>query len=500
MTRFVTPCLVVLVGPSGSGKSTWAGSTFSESEIVSSDSLRALVGIDEDDQTASSDAFFLLDEVVKRRLARRLTTVIDTTGLDVKTRLEFVSLASDRDMVTYAVCFDTPTAVCRARNEKRTRPIPKSVHTKQFSMYRKNRESVSGEGFNEVVYVDSSDESAPTTMVSRGPAALEGVDAALQRQASDPAALQFGLQISAFTWNKSQPTASRLIQIANDAESAGFANLWVMDHLRQIPQVGRAWEDMLESYTTLAFLAASTTSIRLGALVTAVPYRNPALLGKIIATLDVLSGGRAICGLGLGWFAGEAEAYGIDLGEVAERYELLEDTLQLLPLLWGPGNPEFVGRRIRVPEAMCYPRPLQNRIPILIGGSGERRTLKLVARYGDYCNLFGDPERIRRKVSVLRQHCSKIGRDPQEITVSHLGPALVASDRETLTLALDRHRPTNSSRDDYAASVMAGTVDEQIGRYRELAEAGVQLAIVSLPDLDEPSAVAKFAEIIAAFR
>ncbi|NNC42086.1 MAG: TIGR03560 family F420-dependent LLM class oxidoreductase [Acidimicrobiia bacterium] len=489
---------MVLVGPSGSGKSTWAETSFSGSEIVGSDSLRALVGIDADDQTASTDAFFLLDEVVKRRLARRLTTVIDTTGLDADTRVEYLSLASKRDMATYAVCFDTPVAICRARNEERPRPIPKSVHSRQFSTYKKNREAVSVEGFGEVMYLDASDE-AETTRVRRGPAALKGVDAALERQTSDPTTLRFGLQVSSFTWNKAQSTASRLVQIAEEAESAGFANLWVMDHLRQIPQVGRAWEDMLESYTTLAFLAASTTSIGLGALVTAVPYRNPAILGKTIATLDVLSEGRAICGLGLGWFAKEAEAYGIELGDVMERYELLEDTLQLLPLLWGPGNPEFVGKRIRVPEAMCYPRPLQDRIPILIGGSGERRTLRLVARYGDYCNLFGGPERVRHKVNVLSQHCLEVGRDPQEITVSHLGPALVASDQEALTLALDRYRPTNTSKDVYARSAMAGTVDEQIGRYRELAEAGVQLAIVSLPDLDESAAISRFAKIIEAF-
>ena len=163
-----------------------------------------------------------------------------------------------------------------------------------------------------------------------------------------------------------------------------------MDHFRQIPQVGRAFDDFLESCTTLAYLAAVTDRVRLGTLVSGVTYRNVAHLGKIVATLDVLSGGRAVCGLGLAWFKAEHTAYGWPFPPVTERYDLLEDALRLLPLLWGPGSKPFEGAVLRVPETMCYPRPLQERVPLLVGGGGERRTLRLAARYADAANVFGD--------------------------------------------------------------------------------------------------------------
>ena len=149
--------------------------------------------------------------------------------------------------------------------------------------------------------------------------------------------LDFGLQISRFDFpGHPATTASTLAAIARAAEEAGFTNLWVMDHFLQIPQIGREWEDMLESYTTLGYLAAVTSTIRLGTLVTGITYRNLAHLGKIVATLDVLSHGRAFCGLGAAWFAREHQLYGWEFPAAARRYELLEDALQLLPLMWGP--------------------------------------------------------------------------------------------------------------------------------------------------------------------
>ena len=179
-----------------------------------------------------------------------------------------------------------------------------------------------------------------------------------------------------------------------------------MDHFLQIPQIGREWEDMLESYTTLGYLAGVTGRVTLGTLVTGITYRNLAHLAKIVATLDVLSGGRAVCGLGAAWFEREHRLYGWDFPPRRERYALLEDALELLPLMWGPGAPRFEGRTVTVDEAICYPRPLQERIPILVGGSGERRTLRLVARHADACNLFGDPRhdppQARRAARALR--------------------------------------------------------------------------------------------------
>jgi F420-dependent oxidoreductase-like protein len=255
-----------------------------------------------------------------------------------------------------------------------------------------------------------------------------------------------------------------------------------MDHFLQIPQVGREWEDMPESYTTLAYLAGVTRTIRLGTLVTGITYRNLAHLAKIVATLDVLSGGRALCGLGAAWFEREHRLYGWELAPRAERYARLEDALELLPLMWGPGSPRFEGRTVTVEAATCYPRPLQERIPILVGGGGERRTLRLVARHADACNLFGDPDTVRHKLGVLREHCATEGRDPAAITVTHLGAARVVAAGEP------REGPG------------AATADEHVGRYRELAEAGVQTAIVGLGDAQGPESVHRFADVVAAFR
>ena len=168
-----------------------------------------------------------------------------------------------------------------------------------------------------------------------------------------------------------------------------------MDHLVQLPDTGLGGpeEPMLESYSTLGFLAGVTSRIRLGALVGCAVFRSPGLLVKTATTVDVLSGGRLTFGIGAGWYREEALGLGIPWPERRERFARLEDALKLLPLMWGPGSPRFEGRTITVPEATCYPRPLQERVPILVGGSGERRTLRLVARHADACNLLGDRER-----------------------------------------------------------------------------------------------------------
>jgi F420-dependent oxidoreductase-like protein len=255
-----------------------------------------------------------------------------------------------------------------------------------------------------------------------------------------------------------------------------------MDHFVQIPQVGREWDDMLESYTTLGYLAAATERIRLGTLVTGITYRAIAHVAKLVATLDVLSGGRALCGIGAAWFEREHRLYGWDFPALAERFARLEDALELLPLMWGPGSPPFEGRTISVSEAICYPRPLQDRIPILVGGSGERRTLRLVARHADACNLFGDPDTVRRRVAVLHEHCAAEGRDPAAITVTHLAPARV--------IAAGEPREGRG----------AATAEEHAGRLRELAEAGVQTAIIGLGDANGPESVRRFADVIAPFK
>jgi alkanesulfonate monooxygenase SsuD/methylene tetrahydromethanopterin reductase-like flavin-dependent oxidoreductase (luciferase family) len=273
-----------------------------------------------------------------------------------------------------------------------------------------------------------------------------------------------------------------------------------MDHLRQIPLFGPPWLDMLDSWTALGYLAGVTSTIRLGTMVTPVTFRPIGVLAKVVATLDVLSGGRAVCGLGLGWYAAEHHAVGVPFPPVAERYALLEDTLQALPLLWGPGAPAFEGRTVRIPEALCYPRPLQGRVPILVGGGGERRTLALAARYADAINVVGELDVLRRKVAVLRAHCATVGRDPADVEVTQLSTTIVGADAADVAGLVERTRPRRTSAERWAARTNAGTVADQVARYRQLAGAGVGTAVVSLPDLAGPDPVERFAAVIDAFR
>ena len=465
--RLPTNALVVLVGPSGAGKSHWAAANFRPGQVVESDALRALVGTDEGDQRAGTDAFDVLDLVLERRLARKLLTVVDTLGLDAVRRKKYLQLAERFGMSPHAVVFDTPAETCRTRNRTR---IPAKVLTAQLAARDRATVDIEGEGWAEV----------------HRPEPVELVASDLLAQGRVERPLRFGLQLSSF--NGEGPLADRLTDIALVAEEVGFDSIWVMDHVVQIPQVGRNWEDIPESWTTLAWLAARTTRARLGTLVTGVTLRNPAHLAKIVATVDVLSGGRAVCGLGAGWWEWEHELYGWAFPPLAQRYELLEDVLQLLPVMWGPGSPAFAGKVLTVAETLCYPRPLQEQVPILVGGSGERRTLKLAARYADACNVRGDPATVARKVAVLATHCQAIDRDPTEVAVTHLSSAVaVGSRREVQARGADIDRLT------------VGTVDDHVGRYRLLAEAGVDTAIVSLPLASTPGSLELFAQVISAF-
>ena len=475
MLRLDRSCLVVLFGPSASGKSTWADEWFPAGNVVSADRLRALVGEGEQDQRAGTDAFAVLALVLERRLRRGLLTVVDTLGLERDRRQGYVALARRHGVPVVAVAFDVPAAECRARNARRPRPVPPKVLAGQLRRWAEVREELADDGF------DAVHSPGPVRIVH--PELLPAPAAAI-RQQEDPMALSFGLQIATFDWpGGPAEIGARLASVARAAEDAGFTSLWVMDHFIQIPQVGRHWDNMLDSWTTLGFLAGHTSRATLGTLVTGITYRNVGHLAKIVATLDVLSGGRAVCGIGAGWFEREHKAYGFDFPPRRRRFEMLEDALQVLPLMWGPGAPSFEGKVVTVSEALCYPRPVQERIPILVGGSGEQRTLRLVAQYADACNLFGDAATVRHKVEVLRAHCADVGRDPAAVEVTHLASALVSDDAGA---ALQ-------------ARAVGGTVEEHIGRYRELAEAGVQTEMVRLDILDEES-IAGFAPVVAAFQ
>lgn len=487
-----SPCVIVLVGPGAAGKSAWAAAHFPPDSIVSSDRLRAVVGFGEGDQSASEDAFALLEQIVARRINRGLTTVIDTLGLDAGRRRAWLEASRRGGMCCVAVVLDTPARECERRNRDRRRQIPATVLAAQMRSFAETRDKLGEEGFDAVL---------PASPVRVVPAAFVSAPAAARRQIEQPEGLRFGLHIGSFTFAGGRSaTAGTLRVMVAAAETAGFDAVYVMDHFRQIPQIDRPFADFLESYTTLAYLAGCTERLRLGALVTGVTYRNPAHLAKIVATLDVLSGGRAVCGIGLAWFREEHLAYGWDFPSVAERYELLEDTLQVLPLLWGPGSPAFEGKRISVPEAMCYPRPLQEHVPIVLGGGGERRTLRLAARYADAANVFGDAATVRHKATVLRAHCEAEGRDPNLVALSHLSTVLVGRDDNHVSDLLDRQCPPRRDRARFAAETNAGTVADHIGRFREIAEAGAGEVVVRMPDPLDQASMEAMGSVISAFR
>ena len=292
--------------------------------------------------------------------------------------------------------------------------------------------------------------------------------------------MQFGLQIPNFSLNI--PADQLLNGVADQAltaESAGFESVWVMDHFFQLPALGGPSQPMLESYTLLGALAARTSRVMLGTLVTGVTYRNPALLAKIVTTLDVLSAGRAILGIGAAWYDVEHEGLGFDFPPVSERMDRLEEAVQICRAMFREEHPTFEGRYYEIRDAWNVPSPIQDGgPPILIGGSGEKRTLRLVARYADLCNITGDVETIRHKVKVLHEHCDAIGRDPREITVTRLS-TLVLTDSSTETA--NTWDFLRSAVGEDAAAFNVGQEDELVDQVRELKDGGVDYLIFNMP-------------------
>jgi F420-dependent oxidoreductase-like protein len=245
--------------------------------------------------------------------------------------------------------------------------------------------------------------------------------------------LRLGFQLPRFTYSDvpNDRLFDRVLAIACAAEESGFDSLFVMDHFQQIGMIGPPEEPMLEAYSLLPAVAACTSKIKLGALVTGVTYRNPALLAKMITTLDVVSKGRAILGIGAAWNEDEARRYGYDWPSTGERMDRLEDALRICKAMFTEESATVEGKYHSVHNALNNPRPVQAGGPrIMIGGGGEKRTLRLVAQYADACNIFGSVDEIRHKLNVLDQHCRDVGRDPSEITPTRLGSMIFASTRE----------------------------------------------------------------------
>ena len=486
MTAIPSPALVVLVGPSGAGKSTWARERFAANEIVSSDALRAAVGSGEGDLDASTDAFAVLDAVVAARARRGLNTVIDTLGLDATRRAAAVSIGRGAGLPVVAVRFSTALDMCRTRNRQRDRPVPAPALKAQFQ--RAAAVDLAADGFDVVIVVDGVvDEQTDTATKTDPSSPAQGND-----QTAPPSpGLRFALQISSFPWG--QDPRRWLREVAQSTERTGFAAIAVMDHLLQIPQVGRAWDPIPEAYVTLGYLAGVTDHVDLGALVTPVTFRSAPLLAKILASLDAVSGGRVFCGLGAGWFEREHQTYGLPFPAAKQRLDALESTIGVLRAFWGPGTKPFAG----LPESTCYPRP--GAIPIIVGGGGERRTLEIAARLGDGCNVGSALPVLDRKLDILRGHAARAGRNFDDLRITVLDLPIVGATPDEVARLVEAHRGRTSAKA-YSAAHHAGTVDQHIDRYRQLAERGVHTVFVSLPDLAGPAQVERFAPIITALR
>lgn len=471
------PALVLLVGVAGSGKSTWAASRYRDVEVVSSDALRALVGSGTSDLDASEDAFRLLDQIVEGRARRGLTVVVDTLGLDPARRAAWAGLARGSGLPLVAIVFDTPVAVCRARNAARDRPVPAAVLAGQLRRMREVSAELAVEGWD--VRVLSTNEPLPVA-VPATPAA-EDAD-------GGPRVI---LQVGRFPWDEDPLGWLRRVSLA--AADAGFAGVALMDHLIQIPQVGRAWDPIPEPWVTLGALAALGTDLELGTLCTPATFRAPGIIAKAAATLDVLSGGRAFCGLGAGWWAREHAAWGLTFPATAQRLDGLAVAAETLRALWAPGTKAYLGERVTLPETTCYPRPV-GPLPLIIGGGGERRTLRIAAQWGDACNFRADLDAVRHKTAVLRRHCDDVGRAYDEVHVTVLDVAIVGSNRDDTWARVERLRGRTKAVE-FAARHHAGEVGAHRERHQRLFDAGVRTVFLALPDLDGPDDVERVATL-----
>ena len=284
--------------------------------------------------------------------------------------------------------------------------------------------------------------------------------------------MKVGLQISSFTWPGGReaigPTLARIVR---QADEVGFDSIWVMDHFFQIRGVGKTEEPMLEGMTALGFMAAHSRRARLGLMVGGVHYRHPGLWIKATTTLDVLSGGRAWLGIGAAWNAEESRALAFPFPPLGERFELLEETLQIAHAMFeGERGTEgtFRGRHYQAERLLNSPQSLSRpRVPIMVGGGGERKTLRLVAQYADACNVFGSPEAIARKYAILDEHCAAVGRNPDEIERTTLQGVNVSAEGA------------------HGTETPARLVD----RFGELADAGAEHVIFSVRDVHDPAKI-----------
>ncbi|MFI7068856.1 TIGR03560 family F420-dependent LLM class oxidoreductase [Micromonospora sediminicola] len=305
-----------------------------------------------------------------------------------------------------------------------------------------------------------------------------------------------GLQFSGYSFPgvADAKLFAQLADVARASEGAGFDSLWTMDHLHQIASVGNQDEPILEAYTTAAALAAVTSSARLGVLVSSCGFRNPALLAKMVTTIDIISGGRAILGIGAGWYEEEYRAYGMEFPSARERLTQLAEAVQICRAMFTEYAPRFSGTYHQVEEPLNMPRPLNpDGPPILIGGGGERVLIPMVAKFGDACNFFGGPATVRHKINVLERACATVGRDPDEITKTWLGHAIITDSESELQDALDQVGTlVGLSPSAVRGFAICGTQDEvrrQVAQYRAAGVDGMIVAVLDPSDLAHLSRV-----------
>ncbi len=293
---------------------------------------------------------------------------------------------------------------------------------------------------------------------------------------------RLGYQIPNFTYPgvAAQDLFPTVRQQAVEAESSGFDTVLVMDHFYQLPGLGKPEQDMIECYTLLSALAQHTSRVRLSALVTGNTYRHPTLLAKTVTALDVVSGGRAQLGIGAGWYELEHDSLGFEFGTFTDRFEKLEEALQIIvPMLRGEQS-TVSGKWYQVHDAMNHPAPL-GRIPVMIGGGGERKTLRLVAQYADESNIICGTDEIQRKLDALANHCADLGRDRSEISVSYQTSACVAPTHEQAVAELDDYLARQPEAEGRRAQSIVGSPDEVAEQYARLRESGIDGVTVNAP-------------------
>jgi F420-dependent oxidoreductase-like protein len=317
--------------------------------------------------------------------------------------------------------------------------------------------------------------------------------------------MQFGLQHPNFNFDydgqsnngDTSQIADSLRNLVTRAENIGFDSFWVMDHFHQIQFVGRPEEPMLEGWTIISMLAGITTKIKLGTLVTGIIYRYPSVLAKVAATLDVLSKGRLYMGIGAGWNEQESLAYGISFPSNQERMLMLEDAIQIIRKMWTEEPyASFNGKYYQIRNAYCNPKPIQKPSPpILVGGSGERKTLKIVAKHADACNLFGSPETVRKKLDILKEHCKTVGRDYDSILKTKLG-AIIIDDNSDMVKNRVRETFRGIPEEQIREFVIYGTPEDVLRQIEILEQVGIQYLIVDLEPSKELEVLDTFANKI----